>query len=85
MEKDLHDYMKEYNKLLKNAPLQAQKLYLEIETLSAKSRISRLDSLRAQVDMELIKVSSGADETVKNTLTSIYRDTYTEVTKDFRD
>ena len=80
--KDLHDYMKEYNKLLKNAPLQAQKLYLEIETLSAKSRISRLDSLRAQVDMELIKVSSGADETVKNTLTSIYRDTYTEVTKD---
>ena len=80
--KDLHDYMKEYSNLLKTAPLEAKKLYLEIETLSARSRMSRLDSLRAQIDMELIKVSSGADETVKNTLTSIYRDTYTEVTKD---
>ena len=80
--KDLHDYMNKYNKLLKTAPLEAKKLYLEIETLSARSRMSHLDSLRAQVDMELIKVSSGADETVKNTLTSIYRDTYTEVTKD---
>ena len=73
--KDLHDYMKEYSNLLKTAPLEAKKLYLEIETLSARSRMSRLDSLRAQIDMELIKVSSGADETVKNTLTSIYRDT----------
>lgn len=80
--KDLHDYMKEYSNLLKTAPLEAKKLYLEIETLSARSRMSHLDSLKAQVDMELIKVSSGADETVKNTLSSIYRDTYTEVTKD---
>lgn len=80
--KDLHDYMAEYNKLLKTAPLEAKKLYLEIETLAARSRMSHLDSLRAQVDIELIKVSTGIDETAKNTLTSIYRDTYTEVTKD---
>jgi len=80
--KDLHDYMNEYNKLLKTAPLEAKKLYLEIETLAARSRMSHLDSLRAQVDMELIKVSTGIDETAKNTLTSIYRDTFTEVTKD---
>ena len=80
--KDLHDYMNEYNKLLKTAPLEAKKLYLEIETLAARSRLSHLDSLKAQVDMELIKVSTGIDETAKNTLTSIYRDTYTEVTKD---
>ena len=80
--KDLHDYMKEYNKLLKTAPLEAKKLYLEIETLSARSRMSHLDSLRAQIDMELIKVSSNVDGIAKNTLASIYRDTYTEVTKD---
>lgn len=80
--KDLHDYMKEYNKLLKTAPLEAKKLYLEIETLSARSRMSHLDSLKVQVDMELIKVSSNVDGIAKNTLTSIYRDTYTEVTKD---
>ena len=80
--KDLHDYMKEYNKLLKTAPLDAQKLYLEIETLSAKSRMSHLDSLRTQINMELIKVSSDVESATKKTLTTIYRDTYTEVTKD---
>ena len=80
--KDLHDYMVEYNKLLKAAPLEAKKLYLEIETLAARSRLSHLDSLKAQVDMELIKVSGNVDGIAKNTLTSIYRNTYMEVTKD---
>ena len=80
--KDLQDYMKEYNKLLKNAPLEAKKLFLEIETLSARSRMSHLDSLRTQINMELIKVSSDIESATKNTLSSIYRDTYTEVTKD---
>ena len=47
--------MSEYNKFLKTAPLEAKKLFLEIETLSARSRMSHLDSLRAQIDMELIK------------------------------
>lgn len=80
--KDLHDYMKEYNKLLKNAPLQAQKLYLEIETLSAKSRISRLDSLKSQIDMELTKLIFRVENDSINALTSVYRDTFIEVTKD---
>nr|DAJ38793.1 MAG TPA: minor capsid protein [Caudoviricetes sp.] len=80
--KDLHDYMTEYKNLLKTAPMEAKKLHLEIETLSARSRMSHLDSLRAQVDMELIKASASVDGIAKNTLASIYRDTYTEVTKD---
>lgn len=80
--KDLHDYMKEYNKLLKNTPLEAKKLFLEIETLSARSRMSHLDSLRTQINIELIKVSSDVESATKNTLSSIYRDTYIEVTKD---
>ena len=80
--KDLHDYMTEYNKLLKKSPLQAQKLYLEIETLSAKSRISRLDSINSQINMELTKLIFGVEDTSINALTSVYRDTYTEVTKD---
>lgn len=80
--KDLHDYMKEYNKLLKTAPLEAKKLYLEIETLSAKSHMSHLDSLRAQVDMEMVKLIFGVEDSAKNALTSVYRDTFIEVTKD---
>ncbi|MEJ6459063.1 minor capsid protein [Fusobacterium polymorphum] len=80
--KDLHSYMKEYKNLLKTAPLDAQKLYLEIETLSAKSRISRLDSLKAQIDMEFTKLIFGVEDSAKNALTSVYRDTFIEVTKD---
>nr|DAV95418.1 MAG TPA: minor capsid protein [Caudoviricetes sp.] len=80
--KDLHDYIKEYKNLLKTAPLDAQKLYLEIETLSAKSRISHLDSLKAQIDMEFTKLIFGVEETGKYALNSVYRDTFIEVTKD---
>ena len=80
--KDLHDYMAEYSKLLKTAPLEAKKLYLEIETLAARSRLSHLDSLRAQVDMEMVKLIFGVEDSAKNALTSVYRDTFIEVTKD---
>jgi len=80
--KDLHDYMAEYNKLLKTAPLEAKKLYLEIETLAARSRMSHLDSLKAQVDMEMVKLIFGVEDSAKNALTSVYRDIFIEVTKD---
>lgn len=80
--KDLHEYMAEYNKLLKTAPLEAKKLYLEIETLAARSRMSHLDSLRVQVDMEMVKLIFGVEDSAKNTLTSVYRDSFIEVTKD---
>ena len=80
--KDLHDYMDEYNKLLKTAPLEAKKLYLEIETLSTRSRLSYLDSLKAQVDMEMVKLIFRVEDSAKNALTSVYRDTFIEVTKD---
>ena len=80
--KDLHDYMKEYKNLLKTAPLEAKKLYLEIETLAARSRMSHLDSLKAQVDMEMVKLIFGVEDSAKNALTSVYKDTFIEVTKD---
>lgn len=80
--KDLHEYMTEYKDLIKTKPLEAQKLWLEIETLSARSRMSHLDTLRVQIDKELIKVSAGVDEKITHELTSVYGNTYTEVLKD---
>lgn len=80
--KDLHDYMREYNKLLKTAPIEAKKLYLEIETLAARSRMSHLDSLKVQIDMEMVKLIFGVEDSAQNALTSVYRDTFIEVTKD---
>lgn len=80
--KELHEYMQEWKKLEKEAPLEAKKLWLEIETLSARSRISHLDTIRAQIDIELSKVSTEAVESTRKTLYGVYGDTYKEVVGD---
>lgn len=80
--KELHEYMQEWKKLEKEAPLEAKKLWLEIETLSARSRISHLDTIRAQIDIELSKVSTEAVESTRKALYGVYGDTYKEVVGD---
>lgn len=79
--KDLHEYMKEY-KALKPNSLEAKKLWLEIETLSARSRISHLDALRVQVDMELAKVAGEMTTKVGHSLSGTYGETYKSVVAD---
>lgn len=80
--KQLDEYMQEWRQLKRTAPVEAKKLWLEIETLSARSRISRLDTIRTQIDIELSKVSSEAAESTRKTLYGVYGDTYKEVVKD---
>lgn len=80
--KELHEYMQEWKKLEKEAPLEAKKLWLEIETLSARSRISHLDTIRAQIDIELSKVSTEAVESTRKVLYGVYGDTYKDVVGD---
>lgn len=80
--KQLDEYMQEWKQLKRTAPVEAKKLWLEIETLSARSRISRLDTIRTQIDIELSKVSSEAAESTRKTLYGVYGDTYKEVVKD---
>lgn len=74
--------MQEWKQLKRTAPVEAKKLWLEIETLSARSRISRLDTIRTQIDIELSKVSSEAVESTRKALYGVYGDTYQEVMKD---
>lgn len=80
--KQLDEYMQEWKQLKRTAPVEAKKLWLEIETLSARSRISRLDTIRTQIDIELSKVSSEAVESTRKALYGVYGDTYQEVMKD---
>lgn len=80
--RDLHSYMKEWKQLKRTAPWEARKLWLEIETLSARSRMNVLDTLRAQIDYELIQVSDKAVQATGKALFAVYGNTYQEVVKD---
>lgn len=80
--RDLHNYMKEWKQLKRTAPMEAKKLWLEIETLSARSRMNVLDTLRAQIDYELIQVSDKAVQATGKALFAVYGNTYQEVVKD---
>lgn len=80
--RDLHSYMKEWKQLKRTAPWEARKLWLEIETLSARSRMNVLDTLRAQIDYELIQVSDKAVQAAGKALFAVYGNTYQEVVKD---
>lgn len=79
----LEEYMSEIEKF-KNLDTDIyEKLKLELETLAMKSRISRLDTLKAQIDMELNKKAYQEQEKLKGLLTTVYQDSYKSLRLDF--
>ena len=81
---DIEKYVKEIEKLKKTNPVDFRKLSVELETLAYRSRISRLDSLKAGIDYELIQAGQKINNKVKDTLTEVYKDTYTSLTEDLK-
>ena len=80
----LEEYEKEISKLLKAGEEElANKLRIELETLAMKSRITRLDSLKTQIDIELNRKASRDYDVVKKGISDVYRDFYTINTTDF--
>nr|DAN56674.1 MAG TPA: minor capsid protein [Caudoviricetes sp.] len=79
---DIEKYVKEIERLKKTNPVEFRKLSVELETLAYRSRISRLDSLKAGIDYELIQAGEKINNKVTDTLTEVYRDTYTSLTED---
>ena len=79
---DIGKYVKEIEKLKKNNPVEFRKLSIELETLAYKSRISRLDSLKADIDYELIQAGVKINGELTDTLTDVYKDTYTSLIED---
>ena len=79
---DIVKYVKEIERLKKTNPVEFRKLSVELETLAYRSRISRLDSLKAGIDYELIQAGEKINNKVTDTLTEVYKDTYTSLTED---
>lgn len=75
-------YVEEIEKLKKSNPVEFRKMSVELETLAYRSRISRLDSLKAGVDYELIQSGEKIKGKVTDTLADVYEDTYTSFVED---
>ena len=75
-------YVEEIEKLKKSNPVEFRKMSVELETLAYRSRISRLDSLKAGVDYELIQAGEKIKGKVTDTLADVYEDTYTSFIED---
>ena len=75
-------YVEEIEKLKKSNPVEFRKMSVELETLAYRSRISRLDSLKAGVDYELIQAGEKIKGKVTDTLANVYEDTYTSFVED---
>ena len=75
-------YVEEIEKLKKSNPVEFRKMSVELETLAYRSRISRLDSLKAGVDYELIQAGEKIKGKVTDILTDVYENTYTSFVED---
>lgn len=75
-------YVEEIEKLKKSNPIEFRKMSVELETLAYKSRISRLDNLKAGIDYELIQSGEKIKGKVTDTLADVYEDTYTSFVED---
>ena len=75
-------YVKEIERLKKTNPVEFRKLSVELETLAYKSRISRLDNLKAGIDYELIQAGEKIKGKVTDTLSDVYENTYTSLVDD---
>ena len=79
---DIGKYVEEIEKLKKSNPIEFRKMSVELETLAYKSRISRLDNLKAGIDYELIQSGEKIKGKVTDTLADVYEDTYTSFVED---
>lgn len=79
---DIGKYVEEIEKLKKSNPVEFRKMSVELETLAYRSRVSRLDSLKAGVDYELIQAGEKIKGKVTDTLTDVYENTYTSFVED---
>ena len=79
----LEEYEEEIKRLEKISPDFARKLRIELETLATKSRITRLESLNAQIDMELAKKSIKDYDVIRDGVSKTYSDFFKIQTTEF--
>ena len=79
----LEEYEAEIERLSEINEELANKLRIELETLAMKSRITRLDSLKTQIDIELSKKINKDYNVVEKGISEVYRDFFKIQTTDF--
>lgn len=79
----LEEYETEIERLSAINEELANKLRIELETLAMKSRITRLDSLKTQIDIELSKKISKDYNVIEKGVSEVYRDFFKIQTTDF--
>ena len=79
----LEEYEEEIKRLEKISPDFARKLRIELETLATKSRITRLESLNTQIDMELAKKSIKDYDVIRDGVSKTYSDFFKIQTTEF--
>ena len=79
----IEEYEAEIERLSEINEELANKLRIELETLAMKSRITRLDSLKTQIDIELSKKISKDYNIVEKGISEVYRDFFKIQTTDF--
>lgn len=72
----LKDYEEHIEMLEDISPELAKKIKIELETLAMKSRITRLDSLKTQIDFELNKKTTVEQDLIEKGVSAVYTDFY---------
>lgn len=80
--KTVGGYVNELKKIGDPNSLEYKKLSLELETLAFRSRISRLDTLKADIKMELIRCGTKNKAGMASHLTSVYGNSYKSLVED---
>ena len=79
----LEEYEAEIERVSKFSPTLAKMLRVELETLAMKSRLTRLDILKAQIDFELNKMGVAENEVLETGIGTVYKEFYKMYTTDF--
>lgn len=78
--KDLKEFLKKYKS--ERDIVEKKKLYLEIDLMQTKRKIKRLEYLKAQIDMELIKYADEFEQAIQEQLMKVYEEVYNSLGKD---
>lgn len=81
-QKDIEGYLKDLKKYKKVNPEKYKEVKLELETLATRSRVTRLEALKTQIDNELNKKSFEDEKEIKKYVSSVYQSSFESIQTD---
>ncbi len=81
-QKDIEGYLKDLKKYKKVNPEKYKEIKLELETLATRSRITRLEALKTQIDNVLNKKTFEDEKEIKKYVSSVYQSSFENIQTD---